>query len=131
MQSDANFLGADGDAKERLGRPFEKVVEAAVVDGNRDGCFMCNSSLDQAQLDPLTREVIGKMMQGVHEGFIAALSASAPYAEDEEEREIKAAELLATYFGMRVLVRADASEKVLRNVVRSALGSIRSEEEDP
>ena len=73
-------------------------------------------------------QVIGKMIESVHGEFIEALSASQPYSSDREASEAKAAELLATYFGMRVMVRADASEDTLRNVVRSALSSIKSEE---
>lgn len=130
MEDDAEFLRMEGAAVERLRRPFEKMVETAVTEGNRDGCFMCNSSLDQAQLDPLTREVIGRMMQNVHGEFVAALSASPPYSFDKEGCEVKAAELLATYFGMRVMARADTSERILRNVVRSAIASIQSEKEE-
>ena len=126
IESDAELLRKDGMGQERLSRPFEKAVETAVAGGDRDGCFMCNSILDQAQHDSATKQALNKMMQNTHSEFVAALSASAPYSSDEERCSKKAAELLATYFGLRVLVRADASEETLRNVVRSAISSIKA-----
>ncbi len=120
----AALLAGDGSAKARFERLFTHVVDSAVKDGDRRGCFLCNASIDQAPVNDDTRVSVARLMKAVRDAFDGALAASEPYKSKSAVRKQKAALLLASYFGLRVLVRAGMDEAVLRAAVRQAVAGI-------
>ncbi|QPH53130.1 TetR/AcrR family transcriptional regulator [Pontivivens ytuae] len=113
-------LLVEGSAQERFARLFAEAVDRA-IEGDRRGCFLCNASLDQAQLDAETRAMVSRMVDRLRRIFAAALVEACP---DPAKRAVKAAQLVTFYFGLRVMVRADAPEAVLRAVVAETVRGI-------
>ena len=118
------LLAKPGGARRRVARAFDKtIIEAAKV-GDRSGCFLCNASLDQTQLDDQTSAFVAKTMAKIKNAFASALAASEPYASDRRRRARTASMLLAAYLGLRVLVRANIPVAELRRAADRALEAI-------
>lgn len=117
-------LSSGETARERFEGYFGHVIDQALGKDDRRGCFICNASMDQAPLDEETRRAVRGMMAGVLSGFAAALAVSAPYDQDEARRLRKAAHLMAGHFGMRVMIKAGAAEKELRDAAAELIESI-------
>ena len=116
------ILGGAGMPKERFEALFSTIIDDAL--GDRVGCFLCGASLDQAQLDDRTKAVVAAIMEGVRETFAAALANAEPYSSDQERRDKKAGELMAAYFGLRVMVMSGMSVDVIRAAASEALKGI-------
>lgn len=124
LRDTARGLREEGTARERFARLFHGAVDEALGRGDRRGCFLCNAGIDQAQLDAETRASVGRTLEGVRGLFMEALAVSPPYRRDARRREVKAAQLMALYFGLRALIRADVPEAVLRDAADAAIASI-------
>ena len=61
----AQVLDGDGPPRRRLG----VLLDGAVAQADRRGCFLCNASLDQAQADPGTRDMVQAMMRSCLAAF--------------------------------------------------------------
>ncbi|MHA7871253.1 MAG: TetR/AcrR family transcriptional regulator [Hyphococcus sp.] len=115
-------LKAAGSAKDRIGRLFDGLLQTAAT--NRRGCFLCNAGIDQAQVDLETHKAVNGQIEKIKRAISAALSVSAPYKQHTSLRNKKAAELLAGYFGLRVLVKAGAPIAMLKGTARQILSGI-------
>lgn len=120
------LLAAPGSPREKIGRLLDAVVDATVAGGDRRGCFLCNASVDQAQLDEETQKAVMSSITRLRAGFEAALEAGAPFATDAALRRSTAVQVLAAYFGLRVLIKAGAPETVLRDAVGATLRLVES-----
>ena len=120
----AALLEQAGDARRRFMRLFDGVIDSAGKEGDRRGYFLVNASVDQAPSDDATRKLVGDLMGAVRASFEKALSVSAPYDQDRKAREAKADQLLATFFGMKVLVRAGAPVAQLKAAAREAIAGV-------
>ena len=120
----ARLLKQPGSARQRFRQLFEHIINYVVETGDRRGCLLCNASVDQAQLDSPTRDSIEAAMARLQQGFSKALEESEYYRRSAAKRDAKAAALMASYFGLRVLIKANASENMLRNVATDAVESI-------
>ncbi len=114
------LLEEDGTARRRFARLFDELIR------ERDdrGCFMCNASIDQAPHDAAARARVSAMLKRWIASFETALAVSEPYRSSAKSRARKAAQLAATYMGLRVLIKAHAPEKTLRAAADETLGSI-------
>ncbi|NRG17999.1 TetR/AcrR family transcriptional regulator [Rhizobiales bacterium] len=121
-------LEGTGPAKARFRALFDEIVEGAIASGDRRGCFLCNACTDQAQLDEETRKFVRRQLEAALETFEEVLSTSQPYAGDRRLRKSKAAGLMSAYFGLRVLIKGDMPESVLRGAADAAIASIASNE---
>lgn len=119
-------LERTGPAKARFKALFNEIVEGAIASGDRRGCFLCNACTDQAQLDEETRKFVRRQLEAALQAFEAALSASEPYTSNEALRKANAAGLMSAYFGLRVLIKGDMPESVLRGAADVAIASIAS-----
>ncbi len=117
-------LGGTGSARTRFDRLLNAVIDSTIMRGDRRGCFLCNASVDQAQLDPDTQKFVRAAMGRIERAFADALSVSAPYASNPRKREKMAAKLLAGYCGLRVLIKAGAPEEMLKKAVRQMVSEI-------
>ena len=120
----SKFLTMKGTAQQRFRGLFNFVVDHAIKNEDRRGCFLCNASVDQAQLDPQVRRAVEESMNRIRQAFANALRASSPYKESERQAEKRAAALLAAYFGLRVLIKANLSKPVLDSAVKSITDEI-------
>lgn len=119
-------LSAPGTPRERFKRLFDDVLVETAEDGPRRGCFLCNASIDEAQLDDDARSFVHAAMRRVERKFRQALGAGDAYARDAKLRNATAAKLLAFYFGLRVLIKANMPVSGLKASVRQALEEIRA-----
>lgn len=124
VQAAGALLQEPGTAKERFARLFNRIVDHAIETGDRRGCLLCNASVDQAQLDPETKSSVEDAMSRVHKAFKKALAVSAPYANNTRKHDKQASALMAFYFGLRVLIKSNMPDRVLRDAVRAAVEEI-------
>lgn len=120
----AALLREDGDARRKFERLFERVLQEAAPGAERRGCFLCNASADQVQLDPQTESFVVVAIGRVESAFRDALAASPPYDRDIKARKAAATKMLAFYFGLRILIKANAPLATLKAAVRQVLEEI-------
>jgi len=71
----------------------------------RRGCLLCNAAIDQAPTDKSTEELVMDSMNRIKEAITFVV-------KDKE----KAEQILASYFGARVLVKAGMEKRVLETI---------------
>ena len=118
------LAGTGAAPRERFRRLFADVLAETEEDGSRRGCFLCNASAEAAQLDDEARAFVTAAMARIERAFRDALATGAPYADDAALRRAMAAKLLAFYFGLRVLVKANVPTTTLKTAVRRTLEDI-------
>ncbi|MEL6363333.1 MAG: TetR/AcrR family transcriptional regulator [Pseudomonadota bacterium] len=123
VRAGLDILTGFGTAAERVKAFFDLAVADAET-GDRLGCFVCAASLDQADHDPASREAVGRQIERLRYGLFVALSASEPYATNETRRLNKASELLAVYFGLRVMARSGAPVALMKSAAAAAVAGI-------
>lgn len=87
---------------------------------DRSGCFLCNASADQADLDDQTRQQVTRGFDRLKRALVAPLSELNP-SLSEAGIVAKAGTLLAVYTGLRVMVRSGVAIEALEPSVRLAL----------
>lgn len=112
-------LRAPGSARERIGR----LLAAAVERATGRGCLLCSAANDQAAADTATAEALGRSTARLEAAIFDAL-ADAPVARDETARRCKARELLALYFGLRVLSRMALPAGVSEDAAAAGLAGL-------
>jgi TetR/AcrR family transcriptional repressor of nem operon len=120
----ARLLGKPGDAAARFGRLFRHIVDCAVNDGDRRGCFLCNASVDQATLDAATGALVTEMMIRIEETFTATLVAANHRNGDPDTCRTSARGLMAGYFGLRVLIKAGRAWEALDDAARQIIAGL-------
>lgn len=116
----ARRLEAPGSAPARIGGLFDHVINEA----DARGCFVCNASVDRAAHDAAARAAIRRAMDHMRRLFEQALAGDPAYQKDPAGRAAKAGQLLAVYFGLRVMIKAEAPEDELRALAAAAIASI-------
>ena len=86
----------------------------AVRNGDRRGCFLCNSSSDYESLDKEAAAIVDR-------GQDMMLRAIGKALKEAEIAHVQPAEVLAVYFGQRVLSRSGMGSKAIEDIARSAL----------
>lgn len=117
------ILSGGGDAKQRFQKLFGGLVALAQA-GKRSGCFLCNAAVDQVQLDKETKALVNASLKNVERRFREALAQSPPYQGNAERTAAMAALLMAAYFGVRVLTRANAPLPIIRAAALEAVDKI-------
>ncbi|MGB0631031.1 MAG: TetR/AcrR family transcriptional regulator [Alphaproteobacteria bacterium] len=125
MNKTGAILARPGSAAARFGQLFRHVIDRAINDGDRRGCFLCNAGIDQAPLHAATGERVAEMVSQVEEIFAHALSDGGPGNSSPGTRSI-ARSLLAGYFGLRVLVTSGANQETLEDAASGFLSMIPS-----
>lgn len=120
----AAILAGSGPARAKFRRLFDGALAPVLESGDRSGCFLCNASADQAQLDDDTQIFVGALMADLKRAFEQALAGSRAFQRRPRQRELLAAKLLAGYVGLRVLIRANTDEATLIDVVNALLADI-------
>lgn len=121
MANAAQMLSEPGSARTRLQRLFKAALAETEIAGPKRGCFLCNASADQAQLDPEAKEHVNASMRRMECMLQDALAASAPYDSHAKLRKAVATKLASFYFGLRLLVKAEMPIANLKAAVRQVL----------
>ena len=124
VQNAKAILSRPGSARARIQRLLGVVIESAAADKMRRGCFLCNASIDQASHDPATRKLVSAAMGRLASHIADALAASPVYAGNSRKRDKMAAKILASYCGLRVLIKAGLSEEVLKNAASQIVSEV-------
>ena len=123
MARAAEILAIEGTAKERFHRLFEGLI-ALAAKGDRKGCFLCNAAGEHGPEDAPAADFVAAAMRRMEKTFREALEASAPYTRDKTRRDEKAASLMASYFGIRVMTKANAPLRAVKAAASDAVEQI-------
>ena len=114
---------AAGDGAARIGRVLQSVVAAVAKRGDRRGCFLCNTAVDQAPHDPEVERVVKAMLRRFDRAFAEALRATGLAADRTAAELGRIAEGLTTaYLGLRVRAKAGQPPRQLARTVATILG---------
>ena len=86
----------------------------AVSNGDRRGCFLCNSSGDYASLDKAAAAIVDR-------GQDMMLDAIGKALEEADIMHVQPGEVLAIYFGQRVLSRSGMAPQAIKQIARSVI----------
>ncbi|MFT5487255.1 MAG: TetR/AcrR family transcriptional repressor of nem operon [Paracoccaceae bacterium] len=125
ISASAQLLDMPGSAAARFGRLFGHIIDSAIADGDRRGCFLCNASTDQAPLDPATGKLIAEMIARLEDTFTETLMTAAPDPLPRETARKSARGIMAGYLGLRVLVKAGAARDLLEAAAEQILSILR------
>ncbi len=100
-----------------------RAVLAPVRDGDRRGCFLCNTSIEHAPDNPEVRAHTAKGIAASQAQFVQALLPD-PSAMATADLEAAARRLTAGYFGLRVMVRGGVPLPELEAVAASLVAGI-------
>ena len=110
-----------GPGRDRIQSMFDNVIRGVEERGDRRGCLVCNTAVEQAAADP----EIARRVRASHErltgAFSVALAADPGYPTEPERRDRRAHFLTATLMGVHVMARAGAAPDTLRGIVRIAM----------
>ena len=94
-------------AKQRI-EAFINAPLTAAQKNDRSGCFLCNASADQSDLDPTTKTQVSVGFDLLTSALTAALRDAHPDLSSEDIAA-RAKALLAVYVGFRILARSDVA----------------------
>ncbi len=110
------------DGTVRIVRLMENISLAVEVHGDRRGCFLCNSVVDQAPHDKEIEVECQRMMGRMERGFVVALKASTNFKHLSSNKLIEnARNLNVTYNGLRVMAKAGYLASEIRKAIHTAL----------
>ena len=112
-------LREPGSAAERIGR----LLAAGRGGGTGRSCLLCSAASDQAATDEATAETLARSTARLEAAIFDAL-ADAPVARDATTRRHKARQLLALYFGLRVLSRMALPTDVSEEAAAASLAEL-------
>ena len=118
------LLAKPGAAKQKFQRLMTEVLAGAAAGSERRGCLLCDAGGEATLKDAKTKKYVAEALDRLEEAFRAALKASPPYDRDVKRRSAMASKLLAAYFGLRVLVKANMPLETLKNAARQILTEI-------
>ncbi len=93
-----------GSGADRIARLLATALDGTRAEGAGRGCFLCSAASDQGATDAATAEALAKSTARLEAAIFDAL-ADTGVGRDATARRRKARELLALYFGLRVLSR--------------------------
>lgn len=91
-------------ATDRIADFLSAPIEAARAD-DRTGCFLCNASADQADLDLPTQQQVVRGFEALTHALAQPVSELMPDVRDAEVTET-ARTLMSVYTGLRIMVRS-------------------------
>lgn len=124
LASAVKALRAPGSVRARFDRILTQAADDALAKGDRRGCFLCNAGADQALLDTDSRQQVQQMMARVEEAFAAALNTDPAFAADPARAASMTAELMAGYFGLRILVASHVPDNVVMQAKTALLDKL-------
>lgn len=102
---------------------FLTAPSAAVEAQDRTGCFLCNASADQADLDADTQAQVRRGFEQLANALSSALAELHPDL-DEGDRTARAQMLLALYSGLRIIARSGGNLAQMNSAVSHAMSLV-------
>jgi len=123
VDSAVRFLRDKGAApRVRLEAFLSAPIEAA-RGKDRSGCFLCNASADQADLDAAAKKQVANGFERLTRALVSVvIELDADLSAGEAQARARA--LLSVYIGLRILVRSGASTDNLYPAVFCALAMV-------
>ena len=110
---------ANRPALERIEAFLLAPLEAARLN-DRSGCFLCNASADQADLDLATKQQVKRGFETLTQALAQPIAELRP-KRDEVAVLTTARTLVSIYIGLRIMVRSGLSLRQLESCVPNAL----------
>lgn len=110
-----------GPGRERIQTMFDNVIRGVEERGDRRGCLICNTAVEQAATDFEIERRVKASHERLTGAFSMALAADPGYPSEPERRDRRAHFLTATLMGVHVMARAGATPDTLRGIVRIAM----------
>lgn len=107
---------SQGTGRARILSLFAKVAEAARLNGDRLGCFLCNAVVDRAAAGGEAEARLQAMVRRLENAFCHALRADGDLEETQARSTARG--ILSAYFGLRVLGRAGLSREMAGDCIR-------------
>jgi len=120
LDAGSAILGGDDPPLRALERYFDALIEEALADGLRKGCFVVNTALELAPHDQDFRDVVIGAFDEVERAVrkcVAAGQRDGSIATSQPPADI-ARLALSIVLGLRVLARTNPDRKLLTGVVR-------------
>ena len=124
IQKSVQSLTGSGGPEQRIGDFLQLAIDAVAVRRDRRGCFLCNAAVDQAELDPRTKQIVQKSFERFGRALEVVLSELASTSADEKWRQAEAQHLLSVYFGLRVLAKGGHSVKSMQDAKEAVLSRL-------
>ena len=105
---------------ERIDAFLSFPIDAAFVNNDRRGCFLCNASSGYSGASPETLEQIQRGYKKLSRGLTAALEELRPL-QSRENNAARTQMLLAVYSGLRVMARTAKTKQELEQARDSAI----------
>ena len=101
---------------------FEGAVDAALVDGSRDGCLLVNTALELSPHDPEVADIVASAFAGTEAYFRSSIERGKAIGEicGTVAGERTAGALLGLFIGLRVLQRSRPEAPLLRSILAQA-----------
>ncbi|MEM7458299.1 MAG: TetR/AcrR family transcriptional regulator [Pseudomonadota bacterium] len=103
---------------------FLTAPQKAVEADDRTGCFLCNASADQADLNTETQAQVKQGFETLADALMSALTDLNPGLE-KADCAAQAQLLLALYSGFRIIARSGADTQHMQGTVAHVMTSIR------
>ena len=116
-----HLRNTQGPGRERIQSMFDAVIRGVEERGDRRGCLICNTAVEQGSADPEIERRIKASHERLTSAFSVALAADPGYPTEPERRDRRAHFLTATLMGFHVMARAGAAPDTLRGIVRIAM----------
>lgn len=116
-------LAESGPIKEAIAQVFRNLVEEAVLDTQRRGCFMVNATVERAPHDSEVASRSQHTFKVIEQGFYQALIKAEALGELPDDRSWRSvARFLANaVLGVRVMAKINPEPQLLRDVVSNTL----------
>jgi TetR/AcrR family transcriptional repressor of nem operon len=107
--------------RERIQAFFDAVIRGIEDRGDRRGCLLCNTAVDEAARDAAIAEHVKAGLERIEAAFAVALASDPTLPTEPERRDRRVYFLTSTLMGIYVMTRAGATPEVLRGIVRVAM----------
>ncbi len=114
----AGVLEGDAPARKAIAEVFDAIIKAAVAEGDRRGCLLCNSAVEVSPHDSEAAALVATGLARVEKAFHRAVVRGQDAGEIPAERDARA---LARYLtssanGLQVMAKASPNRAALENV---------------
>ena len=122
MQAGIDMLGGEGNAREKITRLFDAVIESAKAGVFAGGCLLCNASIEMAPVDSAVENSVKNTIRRLQAAVTSAIESSIGQPDDAEA---VSGFIICAYFGARVLAKSgaplqiiiDSRDQCLKNLV--------------
>jgi TetR/AcrR family transcriptional repressor of nem operon len=128
VTSVVRVLHSPGSPRAAIENYVRSVVEAAVEDRERTGCFLTNSAVEVGPHDPEAEQRLQASLQRIEAAFLDALIAARQMGELGTRRDLRdmARFLTSSLQGLRVMARVNPDRDALRAVADIIVASLDS-----